>query len=111
MINWKSLFGDPPVNSPGANGDDESRKEMLQKLFAANKGLSKLTGKPAETEEEMMSNEELVKMMGRKYFPEPEILGTEDGEDLTKEEILDVEAIESVTLDMNEDDKEVASPL
>jgi hypothetical protein len=100
MINWKSLFGEP-VKNPAL--DEMNRKDMLEKLFAANKGMSRLTGKPAETMEEMMSNEDMVKMMGKKYFLDPEILGAEDGEEITEEDIIDVEAIESATLDIGDD--------
>lgn len=70
------------------------KSEMLEKLFAANKGMSKLTGKPAETKEEMLSNEQLVKMMGQKYFPDPEVLGLEGDEPLGPNDIIDVEGID-----------------
>ena len=56
---------------------------MLEKLFAANKGISKLTGKRAESMEEMMMNQELMKMVNSEVNEE----GTEmydddnDGED------------------------------
>lgn len=77
MINWRSLFGDP---KPNEQYDALKKSEMMEKLFAANQGLSKLTGKPAETVDEMMSNEQLVKMLGQKYFPDPEVVDVEGGE-------------------------------
>jgi hypothetical protein len=41
MINWKSLFGEAAKEDVDAI---EKRSEMLEKLFAANKGMGKLTG-------------------------------------------------------------------
>jgi hypothetical protein len=77
MINWKRLFGAAEEAAPGGSLVDEAgRTEMLEKLFSANKGMSKLTGQEPESIDEMRSNEDLVKMLGRRLFPEPEV--TED---------------------------------
>jgi stage III sporulation protein SpoIIIAA len=40
----------------------DKRSEMLKKLFAANKGISKLTGADPESIEEMMKNPDLYSM-------------------------------------------------
>ena len=97
MINWKSLFGDP---KPNEQYDALKKSEMMERLFAANQGLSKLTGKPAETIDEMMSNEELVKMLGQKYFPDPEVVGIEEGE-TSENELFELKNVE-VVLEKNE---------
>jgi hypothetical protein len=110
MINWKNLFGAPAASSSGSGGagnfdasEQESRSKMLEKLFAANKGMSKLIkdqnkglnfdvdgdgdgdgngndGSSAESIEEMLKNEDLVRMISdRVYGPR----GAENGEDLS----------------------------
>ena len=101
MINWRSLFGNP---KPNEQYDALKKSEMMEKLLAANQGLSKLTGKPAETMDEMMSNEQLVKMLGQKYFPDPEVLEVEGDESTgdDTEDIPDLKDIE-VVLDKNDE--------
>merc|ERR1719223_25866 len=70
MINWKSLFGEAIEEDLEQIG---KRSEMFEKLFAANKGMSKLTGTPAEGMEDMMSNEDIVKMVSSKIYDKPDI--------------------------------------
>jgi hypothetical protein len=101
MINWKSLFEEARANP---KLDELRRTEMMEKLFAANKGMSKLTGQPAETMDEMMSNEQMVKMMGQKYFPDPQVIDVENGE-LEPQDLKDLEGVELVQ-DDNDDDEE-----
>ena len=43
MINWKNLLGEPQEEEQHADEIDK-RSKMLEKLFAANKGMSKMTG-------------------------------------------------------------------
>lgn len=77
MINWKGLFGEPVAEEVA----DIERSEMLKKLFAANKGMSKVTGQPAETITDMTSNEDLVRMISSKiYDKQPEIYQEVDGD-------------------------------
>ena len=63
MINWKNIFGPPPII--GKQETDETRRKMLETLFSANKGMSKLTGKEPESIADMQSNKELMDMLGR----------------------------------------------
>jgi len=56
MINWKGLFGEAQEEQVD---DSAKRSQMLEKLFAANKGISKLTGASPESIDEMMSNPDL----------------------------------------------------
>lgn len=84
MINWKNLFGVPVTEGGGAEAksttDLESRSKMLEKLFAANKGMSRITGESAESVNDMLDNEDLVKMISdRVYGP----TGAEDGVDMS----------------------------
>ena len=97
MINWRSLFGEPKSSE---QYDALKKSEMMEKLFAANQGLSKITGKPAETIDEMMSNEQIVKMLGQKYFPDPEVVDVEGGE-MSEGDALDVRDAE-VVLEKND---------
>lgn len=60
MINWKNLFGEAPKI---VKGEAEERRKMLESLFAANKGMSKMTGKEPESMDEMIKNEQLMKMI------------------------------------------------
>jgi len=94
MINWKNLFGAAPDGSSDPEAQ-ESRSKMLEKLFAANKGMSKLIKDQqaksgsgggdgpeleAETMEEMLQNQDLVRMISDQvYGPR----GAEGGEDLS----------------------------
>lgn len=81
MINWKNLFGVPATEGEAkSTADLESRSKMLEKLFAANKGMSRITGENAESVNDMLDNEDLVKMISdRVYGP----TGAEDGEDMS----------------------------
>ena len=98
MINWKNLFGSAPDR-----GDDleaqSNRSEMLKKLFAANKGMSKLIkdqaaasggggsdgdGEGAETMEEMLQNQDLVRMISDQVYGPRGADGADDeGQDLS----------------------------
>ncbi|RYH26739.1 hypothetical protein EON65_14010 [archaeon] len=64
MLNWRAFFGPPP-----AINDDpvaaQSRSKLLESLMSANKGLSKLTGVPAETMDEMMKNPDFLDVVTR----------------------------------------------
>ena len=95
MINWKGLFGEPQADDAKALDD---RTEMLKKLFSANKGMSKITGQEPESVDDMMSNEELVKMISSKIYGDPEI--TESFEDIPDDDetipgVIDTTAEES----------------
>ena len=61
MINWKNLFGEASPVDP--TDESNKRNEMLQKLFAANKGMAKLTGKTPETIDEMVSDSDVMKSL------------------------------------------------
>ena len=61
MINWKNLFGEASPVDP--TDESNKRNEMLQKLFAANKGMAKLTGKMPETIDEMVSDSDVMKSL------------------------------------------------
>ena len=75
MINWKSLFGEA-VEEDVHN--IEARAKMMEKLFAANKGMSRLTGVPAETISEI--NEEYFNKISAPVDSQPTIFGEmEDG--------------------------------
>ena len=109
MINWKSLFGEPPAEDSDAD-EIEKRSQMLEKLFAANKGMAKMTGQEPESMQEMMENEDLVRMMADKIYG-PEVMGVEDGEGNRLDEILadldpdfDVNSISGVSMPDNDDD-------
>lgn len=101
MINWPALFG----KRDAAPKFGDNKTEMLQKLFSANKGMSKLTGQPPESIEEMMRNGELTKMLADELYPnETTSLMDEDGNtlaDLTDDEVE--ELLDSVEEDDNDD--------
>ena len=106
MINWKALFGDTPAEDSA--DDIEKRSKMLEKLFAANKGMAKLTGQEPESMDEMLRNEDLVRMMADKIYG-PEVVGVEDNEGNRLDEILanidfDANDIAGVTLDDDEEE-------
>jgi hypothetical protein len=108
MINWKALFGDTPAEDSA--DDIEKRSKMLEKLFAANKGMSKLTGQEPESINEMLENEDLVRMMADKIYG-PEVVGVKDDEGNRLDDILadidfDVNELGGVTLDEDEDEGE-----
>ena len=102
MINWKSLFETPSSTSTPVADEQESRTKMLEKLFAANKGMSKLIKNqnqaiPTESIDEMLQNEDLVRMISDKvYGPRGE--GGEDLSDM-------FEGGEGVVLDGNEKER------
>jgi hypothetical protein len=74
MINWKNLFGEAPKV---VEGEAEERRKMLESLFAANKGMSQMTGKEPESMDEMMKNKELMKMI-KEVNENPEFLESLD---------------------------------
>ena len=78
MINWKNLFGEPTSQSSGDDDDDEKRNAMLEKLFAANKGISQLTGASPESVEEMINNPDLYTMLNEEVNTSPQVVD-EDG--------------------------------
>ena len=88
MINWKSIFSEP--SEEDLKDADDSRKKMLEQLLAANKGMSRLTQAPAETEEEMMSNEDIVKMVSSQIYDKPEITLEDENDDF-----VDVEEVKN----------------
>lgn len=77
MINWKHLFGEGKNTGDELTDDDQRRSEMLRKLFAANKGMSALSGQEPESIQEMMRNEDLMKSIDREVNPFPKIVDTE----------------------------------
>lgn len=89
MINWKTLFGEPIEET--AVDDDTRRSEMLKKLFAANQGMSKLTGAPPESIKEMMKNGELTKMISNKVYNGPEVNFIDQPEGMEGSTLLDTE--------------------
>lgn len=89
MINWKNLFIEAPKTT---ESEAENRRKMLESLFAANKGMSKMTGKEPESMEEMVKNEALMKMI-REVNSEPEFTEDSDYEGDEEEVILDAELV------------------
>lgn len=87
MINWKNVFTEPPVT---VEGEAENRRKMLESLFAANKGMSKMTGKEPEGMDEMLKNEALMKMI-REVNMKPEVMEDSDYFGDEEEMILDAE--------------------
>lgn len=64
MLNWRAFFGPPPdINDDPVAA--QSRSKLMESLMSANKGLSKLTGVPAETMDEMMKNPDFLDAMSR----------------------------------------------
>eukprot|EP01031_Cornospumella_fuschlensis_P035563 gene35563-43124_t len=64
MLNWRAFFG-PPAALNDDTATAQSRSKLLESLMSANKGLSKLSGVPAETMEEMMKNPDFLDVMSR----------------------------------------------
>ena len=87
MINWKNVFSEAPVT---VEGEAENRRKMLESLFAANKGMSKMTGKEPEGMDEMLKNEALMKMI-REVNLKPEVAEDSDYAGDEEEMILDAE--------------------
>eukprot|EP00607_Mallomonas_marina_P010085 CAMPEP_0182419390 /NCGR_PEP_ID=MMETSP1167-20130531/3861_1 /TAXON_ID=2988 /ORGANISM="Mallomonas Sp, Strain CCMP3275" /LENGTH=270 /DNA_ID=CAMNT_0024594299 /DNA_START=260 /DNA_END=1072 /DNA_ORIENTATION=+ len=107
MINWKNLFGDPPEEDVA---DLESRRsEMLDKLFAANKGMSQLTGAPPETLEDMSSED--LKNINSEINEDPQAVGESEMniEDLKGFEEMSEKEFASLTRDVNSDSVEKIS--
>lgn len=114
MINWKGLFGEANNLPPELQGDEEdNRNAMLEKLLAANKGISELTGASPESIDEMMQNPDLYSMINNEVNTSPTVVdedGTEVAMGLTEaEEDLEAafrEAIEEAVSrdDENDDD-------
>lgn len=90
MINWKNLFVDAPVTT---ESETENRRKLLESLFAANKGMSKMTGKDPESMDEMMKNEALMKMI-REVNENPELLEDENYTGDEEELNADAEAVD-----------------
>ena len=62
MINWKGYL--KHCLPPELQGDEEdNRNAMLEKLLAANKGISELTGASPESVDEMIPNPDLYSMI------------------------------------------------
>jgi len=79
MINWKGLFGEANDLPPELqNAEEDVRNEMLEKLFAANKGISELTGASPESIDEMMKNPDLYSMINNEVNTSPSVVD-EDG--------------------------------
>ena len=79
MINWKCLFSENQMEEDAEEIDKKSA--MLEKLFAANKGMSKLMGGiEPESMQDMMSNGDLTSMLADEIYG-PEVV---DGDDLTE---------------------------
>lgn len=109
MINWKSLFGVAVEEDVSAIG---KRSEMLEKLFAANKGMAKLTGTPAEGMDEMISNEDIVKMVSAKIYDKPEISYESDSTEFDfPDEDADVTEFPDPEFDTGDRDRIVGSGL
>jgi tellurite resistance protein len=98
MINWKNLFGEAPKV---VEGEAEERRKMLESLFSANKGMSKMTGKEPESMDEMMKNKELMKMI-KEVNQNPEFLESLD----SYEEGMDTMQMGEIEDDGEEDNGE-----
>jgi hypothetical protein len=89
MINWKTLFRlseeEKQIDASRAQSD------VLQKLFEANKGMAAMNGKPPDSIEDMMRDEELMRAIDPRF----QKTITEEGfnEETGEVEIID-EAIE-----------------
>ena len=78
MINWKGVFEHKVPEDDVTT--TAKRTEMLEKLFAANKGLSKVSGIPPETMQEMMKNGDLTRMIAEEVYSKPQVSSiSEDG--------------------------------
>ena len=83
MINWRGLFREnndlPPL--PGGEDMEDKRNAMLEKLLAANKGISELTGASPESIDDMMENPDLYSMINNDVNTSPTIVD-EDGTEI-----------------------------
>lgn len=89
MINWKNVFSEAPVTT-ASEADD--RRKMLESLFAANKGMSKMTGKEPESMDEMLKNESLMKMM-KEVNMKPNVIEDSEYSGDEEEMIIDAEEV------------------
>jgi len=95
MINWKALFG-VVTDTPET---ESRRKEMLEKLFAANKGMARLTGGAPESMEDMMKDGNLMKAISSEVDPEPSYALNEDA--YVSDEDFDInDYIKKISADM-----------
>lgn len=105
MINWKSLFG---AASKEVEEDLESRRsKMLEKLFSANKGISKLTGAEPESIDEMEQNEILNAMISSDVDTNPRVVDEDGNIDFDAETSADLqesfrEAMEQIQREVGE---------
>lgn len=99
MINWKDLFIQQDNNSDTNSDDDlkDQREKILQKLFAANKGMSKLTGNSPQSYEEMLNDEKLMDSINQDIDTNPKIVDYE----LDKMEQVDLAEFEKKLKDSN----------
>jgi hypothetical protein len=78
VLNWGYLFGSPPTEKEL----ESKRAEILEKLYAANKGLSRLSGdgagKEIETIDDMRRDEVLMSSIDTNFHKEGPILNLED---------------------------------
>jgi hypothetical protein len=58
LVDWKSLF--PTNYSTSEVAAEAEKSKLLERLFAANKGMSKVTGFDPDTIEDMLKNEDLI---------------------------------------------------
>jgi hypothetical protein len=96
MLNWKNLFKDAPVLSEeDAEFEDNRKNDLLEKLYSANKGMSKLAGVDEddnlsfETLEEMKNNPDLMRSITSEVNIKPHIVGATDE---NGNEIIDYES-------------------
>jgi hypothetical protein len=92
MINWKNLFTAASEEDP--EDLKERRNEMLEKLFSANKGMSKLNpGSQVESIEEMMKNSDLMKMLNSDINTKPQIVSPESDEVFNYPRVSDLQKV------------------
>jgi hypothetical protein len=106
MINWNGFLMNKARADP--KNTDQSKNEMLNKLFSANKGISKLTGERAETMEEMLGNEELMRRIMSEVDTKPRISAMDGSPD---DEPFDMEALQKQIEGMNSFTRDDLEPL
>eukprot|EP00981_Chlorochromonas_danica_P010239 scaffold3058_cov165-Ochromonas_danica.AAC.30 len=98
MINWKGVFDTPDENDPKVL---QSRAQLLERLFNANKGLSKLTGMPPETVKEMMSNPDVIDTISAEVQEKPSLsIQTPDGQVISLGTVEEGEAMSMDNLEV-----------
>jgi hypothetical protein len=102
MINWKNLFDAAPVEDDATT--QQNRAKIMEKLFAANKGMSKLSGIEPESMQELMKNGELAKMVAQEIYADPSVsvsnlLGYESEPTLIEDEFEELNLKEMEILD------------